>query len=1164
MKSVALSKMFHVNQRFTRSVHLAYDYSDDHALDGYIVTPLSLSILNRFVSCLNGERRNRAFSVTGPYGTGKSACCLFASQVVSPATSSSGEQARTLLRQSSMDSFKKVDGLLNRKGLLPILVSGSRRSIGLAILDGLIESINKLDGAWGAESLRKKIAKLRRQAAKGKLPDDKQVIESIRKLLVIVTRSDLYKGSMLVIDEMGKLLEYAALHPKQSDIFILQELAELASRSGSVPFLVITVLHQSFDRYASHLGQDQRVEWAKIQGRFEDLGFLENTDQFLNLVGKAIERRQLNGYTEVISREVKKAISLKIKPRGVESEEARQTLEGCAPLHPVTSLLIGPLFRSKLAQNERSLFAFLSSSEPNGFKQFLEDPKYRWSKNGIRPFYRLDQLYDYVYAIQGSSLGALSDGKRWVEIEDALSRLPKDAGSLDERVVKAVGMLGIFGDKQLIKASPTLISYALDDGSYPKGAILKAVKKLEARSVLLYRKHQNAYVLWEGSDVNLENRYQAAVSHLGRLEDLAGYLREYASLQPYVAKKHLYETGTLRFFKPVLINEESIDDISEDILGTEDGVIVYVLPDNKKDPRKVINKAKTVSSQLPDLIRDQILFAVPGETEAIQGALNEVVAWEWVTKNTPELEGDRVARKELASHKSDAYGRLDRICARVFDKESAHLTCTWIYRGEKLNFNSARQMMSNISNIFDEVFARSPRIISELANRQSLSTSAASARRTLLESMLGDPNSKGFGIEGTPPEKSMYISIFQNTGFHKLSGDKFIFDLPQHERRRRGNIRPTWKAMQHFLESTKTGRKNVNDLYELLRKKPFGIKEGLLPIFLVAKLVSHPDEVAVFEVGIYVPVINAALLERLMKAPGRFELQFFPVDKSRSQILEKLVSIVDKSKRHDQNTLLTALRPLYSFISKLPDYTLKTSAISEEAKKVREIILKAKEPHQVLFNDIPLALGLVPNSLEVDTYFTSLKRNLVELQNAYQSLLRDCERSLCTALSLDIDGVGARKVLTEQAELVVDAVSDMHLKAFALRLTDTSLDHDLWLESIMDIVIGKVPSTWKDLDVAQFEINVTDLGRRFTRVVEIVIDQGKAKTMVARVFRVGITDPTGGEISRVLFVSDEAEEKSQIIADKLELLLKSESSSNEVHQAAVIELARREVLKTSK
>ena len=72
-------------------------------------------------------------------------------------------------------------------------------------------------------------------------------------------------------------------------------------------------------------------------------------------------------------------------------DEMQACLAGCYPLHPLTALVLGPLFR-QLAQNERSLFAFLASTEPFGFQEFLHK---NTTKGGA---YRLDLLYDYVLA----------------------------------------------------------------------------------------------------------------------------------------------------------------------------------------------------------------------------------------------------------------------------------------------------------------------------------------------------------------------------------------------------------------------------------------------------------------------------------------------------------------------------------------------------------------------------------------------------------------------------------------------------------------------------------------------------------------------------------------------------------------------------------------------
>ena len=85
----------------------------------------------------------------------------------------------------------------------------------------------------------------------------------------------------------------------------------------------------------------------------------------------------------MISGEVQVASQLQVLPRDLNPEDARAVLAGCAPLHPSVALVLGRLFRSRLAQNERSLFAFLSSSEPFGLQDFLREQV--WSRNGDHP-----------------------------------------------------------------------------------------------------------------------------------------------------------------------------------------------------------------------------------------------------------------------------------------------------------------------------------------------------------------------------------------------------------------------------------------------------------------------------------------------------------------------------------------------------------------------------------------------------------------------------------------------------------------------------------------------------------------------------------------------------------------------------------------------------------
>ncbi|MDX1910581.1 MAG: hypothetical protein SFV22_03800, partial [Saprospiraceae bacterium] len=68
---------------------------------------------------------------------------------------------------------------------------------------------------------------------------------------------------LLLIDEFGKFLEYAARHEPEKELYFLQQLAEFVNNSDH-NILLITSLHQNFDAYASKLNEPQRNEWTKV------------------------------------------------------------------------------------------------------------------------------------------------------------------------------------------------------------------------------------------------------------------------------------------------------------------------------------------------------------------------------------------------------------------------------------------------------------------------------------------------------------------------------------------------------------------------------------------------------------------------------------------------------------------------------------------------------------------------------------------------------------------------------------------------------------------------------------------------------------------------------------------------------------------------------------
>ena len=81
-KTIPLSELFHVTSRFHRSVHLERDFYTENALDGYVLTVTARETLRRVIAALDNESTSKAWTLTGPYGSGKSAFALFTAKLL--------------------------------------------------------------------------------------------------------------------------------------------------------------------------------------------------------------------------------------------------------------------------------------------------------------------------------------------------------------------------------------------------------------------------------------------------------------------------------------------------------------------------------------------------------------------------------------------------------------------------------------------------------------------------------------------------------------------------------------------------------------------------------------------------------------------------------------------------------------------------------------------------------------------------------------------------------------------------------------------------------------------------------------------------------------------------------------------------------------------------
>jgi hypothetical protein len=1109
-----LAEIVTIRTRYSRSVSLVHDWAREDALTGYIVTTNGRSVLSRILSSLGGEYPIRAWSLTGPYGSGKSAFALFAASLLG-GDPRIRRAAASILGDTSTVTRNSSKSRKTPKTLLPVLVSGSREPLNIAVVKSLNQALGRVKATASSRRLCKKCDELRESK---NYRNTSRVCELFGQVTQYAKESGL-GGLFLIVDELGKFVEFAAANPEDGDIFILQELAELAARS-SVPFLVLTILHQSLERYAEHVSTDRRHEWAKIQGRFEDIAFEEPLDQVLRLLSQAIEKsggKTKGEWRKAASSIAKEFLSSGVKPPTISNDELTKFLSESWPLHPVTALVLGPLFR-RLAQNERSLFSFLTSGEPYGFQEFISTTK--WNRENCKT-YRLHQLYDYVASSLGPALFAQHRGKHWAEIESALERL-KGASELEIQIAKCIGLLQAIGYAGGIPASRAVLTLVLKEKGVTESKVHAAIEHLERRSIIVYRRHADSFALWEGSDIDIEGRLREARRVIDPTQCLASYLSEHAPLRPLVAKRHSCETGTLRYFETSYADQHSLTKILSAPLNGADGRIIYCVPLTKEARNELETSLKSTEAA-----RTQgVLAALPNEILDLKQSCVELTCLNWVLKNTPEIEGDATARRELRARINAAEGELHTHLDRVYEVSLAGGgRCQWFHSGKALAVRSSKSLSGLLSDICDEVYCSTPQLKNELINRRVLSSSAAAARRNLLESMIEHGEEENLGIQGFPPERSMYDSLLWATGIHRVDGKQRGFFPPK----RRGDTALTavWKAIHEFLATSEKERRPIVELFELLKAPPFGLKDGILPVLLTAAMLHYDTELAFYETGTFVTSLSTATVERMSRAPKDYEIQRCRIAGPRALVLKKYAALVTKDSPDKNLRPLSVVRPLIKFILGLPEYVSRTEQLSTTTKEVLRVIKEAREPDQLLFRDLPTACGAKPftgrgasSRTKVEKFFGTLHGALVELRQAYPKLQSNIEQLLIKAFSLPSPLTDARADLAHRCKLISELAVDAKLRAFVGRATSSTPDDSAWLESVASLIGDKPPGTWTDQDAARFEVNLSLIARTFRHFESLAFEMERSGVAIldgdVTALRVAVTTPKREELERVV------------------------------------------------
>lgn len=1043
-----LSDSVYVERRFQRSIRIDTDLQNPDALTGFICPESSAAVLSTMANHIT-ESGQTAFTWTGPYGSGKSSLVIALSALTAKSKTQRDQAKRAVGEATAENVWSALPP--GKQGWTTIPVVGQRASARKVIGDALIQNglaYLEPDEGW----------------------NDTNVVQTLLNAANDISGK---AGVILFIDEMGKFLEAAARDG--SDLYLFQQLAEIASRSNG-KLVVIGILHQAFEEYANRLSRDARDEWSKIQGRFVDLAVNTAGEEQIDLLARAIHSDHDSSIVSHQSSVTGETIRSH-KP-GV-SENLASLLEKTWPLHPVVAALLGPISRRRFGQNQRSLFGFLNSAEPNGFQDFLR------MSDGEETF-SPSRLWDYLRVNLEPSIIASPDGHRWAMAAEALDRCEANGGSpVHIQLLKTIAVLDLFRERSGLYPSQELLYTTVQA---TKEMVDAALEDLRRWSFVIYRKHMSSYAVYAGSDFDIESAIEQALQEVRDVNFET--LQRMAGMQPILAKRHYFETGALRWFDVQLGSLIAATSNAAQFIPHQGTIGLYLLalPTEGEDSQMARARCKEASRKAvkEDL---NVIVGFPLQAWTIIELAKELKALEKVREEHTEIQGDLVAHREVNSRLIALQNQLEA------ELQQAMLNAVWFENGQELKRMTIRALNNKVSDVAEHLYPDSPRIKNELLNRTKPSSSAIAAQNALLKAMANNLGESRLGITGYPAEGGLFESLIEHTKLYGPTAQGFDFLKPSWEEDA-GRLHPAWKKAAEHLESNSDRSVGIDELYEIWENKPIGLKRGLMPVLAVAFILSQRSNLAFYREGIFQPLFTDLDVDYLAKDPASIQVRWMDLSHLSKNLLSGLAGVVrelDTENPLKELAPIDVARGLVAIFDRLPNWTKRTQRLSATAMKVRTIFKHASDPNQLLFSDLP---GVYEKNADIqkeevaNSVITTIREAMKELVDAYPKMLERMSSMLLTELQVPSDSPQALTELRDRAENIKQMSGDFRLDAFTNRIA--VLDGtNASIEGVGSLAANKPPRDWVDADLDSAFIETAALAQKFVRTESYARVQGR-------------------------------------------------------------------------
>ncbi len=1111
-----MSEMISVASGFQYSVNIGYDLNHDDKLQNFIPTKSSLELLQDILQSTDESSTERARVLVGAYGKGKSHIVLTILSVLMGKEwelfvklKEQVEQAPDLLRlvENYYDSGKKI---------LPVIINGSSTNMQQAFLLALqkalsendlmgnmpdtnyqaaVKAIEKWEGEFPEtlKKFRKEIGQPIEIFVKKLESYDVEAYSEFEKLYPKLTSGSVfnpflgfdiaelyesvvkciepvgYCGIFVVYDEFSKFLEANIKEASVSDTKMLQDFAEKCNRSGKNQLHLVLISHKEIANYIDKLPKQKVDGWRGVSERFKHIHLNNNFTQTYEIISSVIKKAKRKwsafekAYKDAFESLLKRYAGHAIFADMTEKDYDR-TIRGCYPLHPVTTFML-PRLSERVAQNERTLFTFLSAKGTCTLPTFLESYHDDCFKV-ITP----DIIFDYFEPLFRKESYASELHKNYMLTKAILEKLDEEL--LESKIIKALSLIYIL--EQFDKIKPTADEldgmYSLD---YTHEEVRQAIDNLINKEYVIYLKVSNEYLrLKQSSGVDVKQEIVNTIERHSQKFSVKETLN-LASLDNYMyPSKYNDEREMTRYFSFEFIDESEVtEDVDWEVKSESikaDGIIYGIIPRSEESIPEIKELLLSTSQG-----HERIIFILPKKYVEIREI---VLQFNAVMELRSAAEGDDLLFDEYEVIYEDLRDVISEFIGSYTRPEN--FKSIYVHDGVEQMIMRKAGLTGLMSQICEKVYARTPIINNEAVNKNELSGAAYTSRNKIIAGLLRSTLEPSLGFTGTGQE----VSIMRSTLVRKNI-------LVEEEGVARINLKTGDDNLDHmlgvisgFIQGAK--RKGVCEFtqlyYELMSpQKGIGIRKSLIPIYLAAVLHEYRQEAAIINDTEQIP-LNLDTLLQIEADPSQFQLQYLDWEPEKQGFIKELDDIfhdyvIEAEKATNAyEYVVSAMRRWYMA---LPKYS-KEKNPQGKAKRYKGLIRLLKQNiggYELLFVKLPDELG--------QQQFSAIIADTVKSAKEYYDRVLDelIEKLVESIRELFSEGTGRKlqkrsslaSIIKDWCESLDNSVFEQLFENGADRcigfLKEVTNDEKTFITRLAKLVTGLRLEDWEEKTVTEFE-----------------------------------------------------------------------------------------------